>query len=721
MLTFKEIGVTLRNSRTEKQLPGIGRVWDYLAQRGITRETADQLGLFIVPAMDLIAAARRTPNIMPDSRAAIVFPHFSVADGEALDWWSSRLVDIAEATPKLVASFGDLVDPTKVRKMGKVFCPPNEAPRGYLPVGVGPDWGSIPAKSRVYIHESCIKAINGALLGKYSVGLNGVWGWASSKNEIALVQELRDLPWKARELEPVIVFDAGARTNWQIQAAESRLAAKLFAITGRMAKSLRVPCPIGEDGIDQGFDDFRVKTGDAKALAFLESDGENIDVSELELQLLKLNSEVCVVRSIGRIAEQATGNLMSRATFTEVNYAHYTAEIPHGDGDTRVVKVPPIWLGDTRRVEVDKLDYIPGEDRICGRSLNLWRGMGLEPEPGDAGPWLELITNNVGDEWLRNWLISWFAWPLQHPGEKLNSFPLIFGPSGVGKGLLLAPFRRIYGTNAITIANQNIKSDFNSVYSNKQLIHIDELPRLRGMAGDESGGLVMQKIKMLTTDDKMVVNEKGQPEYSVHNCANLAITSNYHDCIKLDLDDRRSCVLKWEPQSAELDHRGDQPHWIKYVEWMDGAGSAALYDFLLGWDCSGFDPKAWAPSTPWKMDVTESSMDPMDLWARELHEDPELFLPLIGQGRILWTAKELGMLYWGCSESEITHGRSKSLTNALKNAGFVIANGGKPLKPQGREGVQSRFWVIRHSGVSGGDKKWQIPTECSKHLKLFFK
>jgi hypothetical protein len=301
----------------------------------------------------------------------------------------------------------------------------------------------------------------------------------------------------------------------------------------------------------------------------------------------------------------------------------------------------------------------------------------------------------------------------------MNSVPLLFGPSGVGKGQFLAPFRRVYGENAVTIANQNIKSDFNSIYSRKQLIHIDELPRLRGGA-DDTGGVVMQKIKLLTTDNKMVVNTKGQPEYTVTNCANLAVTSNYHDCVKLDEDDRRACVIKWEPQSEYVDHRGDQPYWIKYVRWMEGDGSAALYQFLLEWDCQGFDPKAWAPATPWKEDVTESSMDPMDLWAKELMADPEGFLPLLGQGRVLWTAKELGMLYWGCSESEVTHGRSKVLTNALKNAGFVMCNDGKPLKPQGRDGVQARFWVIRRKGTAE-DKKWQVPSVCTNHLKQFFK
>ncbi len=428
------------------------------------------------------------------------------------------------------------------------------------------------------------------------------------------------------------------------------------------------------------------------------------------------------MRSLGRIAEQETGNLMSRATFTEVNYAHYTAEVPHGDdGDTRLAQVPKLWLADSRRVEVDNLDYMPGEDRLAVarsgvRSLNLWRGMGCEPEPGDVDQWLELLAANIGDEEIRHWLISWLAWPLQNLGQKMNSLVLLFGPSGVGKGLFLKPFRDIYGDNAITISNDALKSNFNSLYARKQFIHVDELPRLRGM--DNDGGVVMQKIKLLTTDDKLNVNTKGQPEYEVRNCANMVLTANYHDVLKLDEDDRRACVIKWEPQSSVVEHRGDQPYWMRYVHWMENGGSAALYQYLLGWDCTGFDPAAWAPMTQWKVDVTEASMEPMELWAKDLKKDPDGILPLLGQGRALWTAKELGVLYWGCSEAEITHGRSKVVSNALKNAGFVLAAGGIPLRPQGREGVQARFYVVR-----AGDKpaRWQDSAECVRHLKMYFK
>jgi len=44
-----------------------------------------------------------------------------------------------------------------------------------------------------------------------------------------------------------------------------------------------------------------------------------------------------------------------------------------------------------------------------------------------------LLTNNVKDEFLRQWIIAWCAYPLQNVGAKMNSYLLVFGPSERGR------------------------------------------------------------------------------------------------------------------------------------------------------------------------------------------------------------------------------------------------------------------------------------------------
>lgn len=710
MLTFNEISLSFKNHREEKQFPGISRVWDYLAQRGVSRPVADQCGLHVMQAVELIAAARRSTQVnAADNRAAIVFPHYKLGDkDQVIEWWSARLVPLMDKVElRVVTSFADVLDATaaKTRTPGKMFCPPNESPHAYLPPVY--DWRKLSSGDRIYIHESCIKAINGAVLGLPSVGLNGVWGWSSRKHNIALVEELKDLPWKALQLQPVIVFDSNAWDNWQVQAAENALATKLMEITGRQAVALRVPK--AEGGEDQGFDDFRARVGDAQAREFLLSEGTPVDISEYHQMMLQLSSEVCVVRELGRIADQATGDLMTRAVFTDVNYAHFTVEVEDGER-TRQVNVPRVWLSSVDRVEAQSLEYSPGKGRlIVGDrgglpNLNLWRGMGLDPEPGDVDPWLELLANNVENDELRQWIVAWCAYPLQNPGKKLNSYVLMFGPSGTGKNLFFKPLHAIYGGNAVIVDTDALKSTFTSYYAQRQFVHADELVRARG-----EEDLVSQRVKALVTQEMLKVNRKGQPEYEIANHVNLAITSNYWDCVKLDQDDRRACVVRWGV--GGVDRRGDQAYWQRYVKWAEnGWGPAALYNYLLGVDISWFDPAAWAPATAWKEEVKTATMSPMEAWIADLYADPEVVLPLPGQSKAVWTAKELAVLYYGEGEAELSPGKIKAIANALRNGGFQQAHGGKLIK-RPSTGQPERWWVVQRR-----DEEWDS-VAVNTHLK----
>lgn len=705
MLAFSEISLSFRNERDEKKFPGIEKVWEYLKKRGIDRGLADRAGLHIMQAVELIAAARRSANVMAvDNRAAVVFPHYKLGGGtEPIEWWSARLVPLAGVeTLRVVASFGDLVER---RPMGKMFCPPNEPPRGYIPPETVFAWGGLRNEDRVYIHESCIKALNGAVRGYASVGLNGVWGWCSKKHNIALVEELRDIPWKARKLTPCIVYDSNVRDNEQVQRAEAALAAKLHEITGQTARAFRVPKR--ENGEDRGFDDFCVEEGDDRVREFLEGDGEEIDIDPRRQMLMELNEKVAVVMELKRVAEVGTGALMTRGEFCDLNYA----DMVTWDED-RPVNVPKQWLAWEGRRVVGTLEYAPGEARMVRRggglpNLNTWAGMGRSPERGDVDPWLELLVNNVASEELREWITAWCAYPLQHLGAKMNTYLLMFGPSGTGKNLFFRPLHLIYGENAVLVDTDALKSSFTSLYAQRQLVHADELVRARG-----EEDTVSQRIKAMVTQEKITVNRKGQPEYKVDNHINLAITSNYWDCVKLDVDDRRACVVRWGGGDVGVDRRGDQTYWQNYVRWVDGGGAEALYWYLLEKDISGFDPTAWAPATAWKEQVKEASMGPMELWARDLWADPKSVLPLPAVDRAVWTSKELGALYYGKSTQEMSQGESKAIGNVLRNAGFVQANGGKSVK-RTKADVPERFWVIQKR-----DQEWG-PQEVNRHLKMF--
>lgn len=669
MLTFGEIDLAFGESSNDVKLVGYPAVEDYLRKRGITSADMDTLDLRIVPAQQLKQMTLRHHGMLrADDRLAVVIPHFDF-ENKHIDWWSARMV---QTVPMLATSFAHVVGGPK----GKMICPPNEPPRAYLPPIT--QW-KFTKGARVYIHESAIKAINGAKAGGLHVGLNGVWGWTSRHHDISLISELRAIPWRQKELTPVIVFDSNWDDNDQVRLAIARLGAKIQELTGQIA--IHLPVPRTPDGRHQGFDDYAVALASRdRVLEFLAGEGQPIALGELEIMKLKLNTEVCVVRSLGRIAEQETGTLMARGTFTDVNYAHYMAQVEDGE-NIKFVNVPRLWLADSRRVEVDTLTYMPGSDRLCGGSLNLWRGMGLEPQAGDVSRWLELLTRNVTDHALRKWVIQWMAYPLQHLGAKMNSYIHLFGPPGSGKQALIAPLMRIYGAdNSIVIGKDQIQSSFNSVYANKQFVNIDEL---HGGA-DLLGVAVANRIKMLVTGERMVVNTKGQPEYSVPNCANVVSTANYSDAIRLDDDDRRAAVVRF----GERGNKHPREYWEEYFHWIEGEGAAIVYDYLLTVDLTGFDPKGWAPMTEDKVEVTRATRRVDEQWVAQLWDDPSQVLPPILKSRCLMTGDELAQYCYGEDPAGVTPGKRNALGIRMHSAGFPRIE----LKVDGRK---VRYWIIR--------------------------
>ena len=663
MFTFQEMELSM--PQVGELTPGIDQVYVYLAKRGISKQAVDELGIHIVPAGALIGRTRGGVA-REDSRLACVFPHYGV-NGQPIDWWSARLVDTGIGVGQ---GFGALVD----RKMGKMFCPPNEAPHAYLPRTL--DWSKLQRGDYVYIHESCVKAANGAALGYWSVGLNGVRGWSSRKHDIALVAELRDLPWKGLDLQPIIVFDSNAVDNWDVQHAIQSLAAKLEEVTGQRARHILLPP--GPDGTHWGFDDLCTALGPDAARGFLDgaAEAQYLEVSDLERQRLQLQREVVVIRKLGRIAEQDTGTLMTRSTFTDVNYANFTCL----SDDDKVVNVPRLWLTDKRRVEVEDLQYVPGgEPMVPGAYLNLWRGMGVEPEQGDVSLWLELLEKQVPDDRLRRWIIQWFAYPLQNLGAKLNSYVHLYGPPGTGKNALLAPILTIYGRNGVVIGKDQIGSAFNSVYATRQFVNIDEL---HGGSGADALAIT-NRIKMLTTSPTLTVNKKGEPEYEVSNHVNLATTSNYLDSVKLDEGDRRACVVQFGKRDTPM----DAGFWDAYWGWI-GRGAASLYGYLLGVSLDGFDAKGHAMATQWKELVTDAARSPMEKWVRDLWDSPDSVLPPLMQGCKVLTPEQVGLAYVEGDSAKNTQGIRNALGQRMQELGFqrteLIKVGGRPM----------RFWVI---------------------------
>jgi hypothetical protein len=640
---------------------------EYLLARGVPQEVTRACGIQFKGPQELSKFAGG------NGRCGIVFQYHDV-HRQPVDYATVRWIDKRGG---FVVVGG--------RNHIKLSAPAGRVPKPYFPLIN--DWSKVEPGTRVYFHESALKAINGAILGKFSVGLNGVWGFCSQTRNVALLPEIEQLPWRELQLQPVIVFDSNWRNNTQVSLAINRLAGALLHRVPGIAPPVHLPLPPRNEETDWGFDDARVVMGDEWARTYLDGDGVPVDASPRNAALVEVNSEVVWVHEVSRIVHMDEGHQFSPAIFKHGAYANRVVFETAENGQARAVSVADSWLKWNRRNEVHRLVYEPGQERLrAPHWFNMWKGMGCEPSEGDVAPFLEVLDNNIADPAMRQWLCRWLAYPLQNLGAKLLTNAVLVGPPGTGKSWLCELMGHIYGDNYIEIGREQLESNFNSVYHTKQFVNINEVTRSSSRERSLSAN---NKLKQLTTSPTLVVNKKNEAEWTCTNHVNIIITTNYADGLFLDEKDRRSAVLDWRPK---VDHRNDRAYWERLYKWRDGEGAAALYHWLLSLDLSGFDAAGWAPHTDAKEDMIESARMGWEVWIMELAKAPDLYLPPDWAGREIFTNKELRTLCAVQLETEVERIGNISFGTQLK-AHFPKANWGRKVKPH--DGIPETYYVVR--------------------------
>lgn len=672
----------------------------YLIDRGINSDLAGKLDIITVPGQHIRTHPRAHQHV------AVIIPYRD-RGGKLTEYWAARFVE--KAGPREV-SFADGVAP-----LPKAYQPHGESVRGYLcPLN---DWISISNGSTIFIAESCIKAIAIGQCRKYAIGLSGV---SCGAPKGVLIPEISELPVKAKNLKFCIVFDSDTLSNPDVSAAMSHLAEKIYEKF--KVRTTWLPLPHGDDEKKQGFDDFFVKDH-IQAIHFLDGIGEEIPGTELQMKIVDMNSEVCIVMEGSVVVKLDSGNVMHPADF-KVNYANWTAALP---GKTRV-SVAECWLKSEIRNEVIRMEYMPeSEERICLNSdevriYNTYHGMGCEEKEGDttffheylafAIPRFDLITQqevSVGEETGREYFIEehlrdQWAWILQNPGKKLNTILILFGDEGTGKSMIMRPFKRMFGDNYAQISNSEIREKYTGSYGNKMLIHIDELKKGRGDAED----LVSQRIRMLVTEEDMQNRLMHKDHFKSRNCANLVITSNDADCLRINDGDRRTFVVRMNY---------GYEHFIEYVEQNNYGGAEALMHELrrkiFHKMFNPYQSRAWL--TPWKKDLINYSKDWLEAKIAELWEDPDsiIVIPTGARRRTIYSTRDLvPILYEGKQPSDVL-GASRRIGQILEKSKFKKAANGVMFR--GPEGRQSTYWIIRKE--ENDNSRWEDAFQCRKDME----
>lgn len=577
---------------------------------------------------------------------------------------------------------------------------PNTAPVAYYSLNT--DWKKIAPDTNqpLIITEGELKALKACQDGFPTIGIGGVYSWRAHKLGLMWLPSLDPIAWARRNV--YLCFDSDVRTNMMVCSALRDFAEELHR-RGAYVHIVSLPELAGLSKV--GLDDFLVHSG-AAAQVQLRKLLHEAEPLGLTRPLWGLNEEFVYVQDPGLVINQVTRTKTAPSAFKDHVKAteSYQEGVLNNKGEVsyQAVSAAGAWLKWPLRREVHKLTYQPGAERFVGEGAvlyNTWQGWGVQPAKGDVKPFLKLLDHlfTGAEPEAKTWFLRWCAYPLKHPGAKLFSSVVFHGiRHGTGKSFVGYTLGKIYGENFTEISQGDLHGGFNEWAESRQFV----------MGDDISGSNKRQDadlLKKLITQQKIRINAKYVPSYTVQDCINYFFTANHPDAFFLEDHDRRHFIH--EVQVGPL----EQGFYKAYEQWLNAGGAAAVFDYLLKLDLGTFDPAAPAFLTSAKERMIANVQSDLATWVRGLIANPDYVLR-VGEMSIakdLFTSKELLNLYNPSGAGGLT---ANGLGRELTRAGVPQVARGMPVKL--KDGSQGRYYAIRNSTSWVGKQL----KECAVHL-----
>lgn len=264
------------------------------------------------------------------------------------------------------------------------------------------------------------------------------------------------------------------------------------------------------------------------------------------------------------------------------------------------------WQEHTLRktIEARNLVFDPTQQCDPVSNVNIFLGWPLVPKANVdlVAPILALLESlccaeDAVDECML-WILRWLAYPLQHPGAKMQTALLMFGEKqGTGKSLffqdVMLPIFGEYGTVA---SQHQLDSSFTAWRSRKLFVLFEEVLS-RDDKYSHNGTL-----KYMITGKSMSINQKNLPERDERNHMNSVFLSNEPQPIPIELEDRRFMVIEARKKQPKEFYDAVQGS-------IDKGGIEAFYQFLLSLDLDGFSEHTKPPMTLAKERVIEFGLN----------------------------------------------------------------------------------------------------------------
>lgn len=262
-------------------------------------------------------------------------------------------------------------------------------------------------------------------------------------------------------------------------------------------------------------------------------------------------------------------------------------------------------LTDPAFKKVTQTTYYPGqplflmeEDPGTGvftERYNMWRDTGCESREGIPTVFLNHLDNLIPDKTIRDEVLDYLSFCVQHPGEKVSFCPLITGEQGIGKSYLLQVMKCVLGINHVTeVTTENLSSDFNTWAENSSMIFVEEI-----MASGKRE--MTNRMKTYLTSPTLMINGKGINLRKITNRVNFMLFSNEFTPLFLEKDDRRFLVYR-SPM-----RRKPEQYYENLFDSLQGGEKHQIRHYLENRDISEFNPSKPAIMTETKMAMIASS------------------------------------------------------------------------------------------------------------------
>ena len=243
-----------------------------------------------------------------------------------------------------------------------------------------------------------------------------------------------------------------------------------------------------------------------------------------------------------------------------------------------------------------------------------------EPDPAQEAYARDLLLrhmdNLIGDPFMVEMILSYFAYMVQYPGMKIRWSILLQGVEGCGKSFLTAVAETILGKrNVNPLRYSTIAKGWSEWAKGVQLVAVEEI-RVSGQNRKE----FMDVLKPLITNDTISIDQKNKDSAIVPNKTNYLFYTNHHDALSLDANDRRYLIW-WSPLQFTDDlHRAgmDADYFTKLFD-MTVTHGGGLRSFFENYQISdAFNPNGPAPRTRFREMMISETQCPLTCQIEEI-------------------------------------------------------------------------------------------------------